>query len=104
MDSDLSRRQKINTEIAEKAKNTKVKNILNKLLSKSDRTKEPIQFNCECSNPECIKKVTLTLSEYEKYNKKEKQFIIAKGHLTNEIEKPILKEKDFTIVKKFSLN
>jgi len=104
MSNDLPRRQKINIELAEKANNTHLKNILSKLLPRRDRNKEKIMFECECSDPQCNKKVPLTIEEYEHYHKNAKQFILAKGHTAREIEKPVFKKKSYTVVKKYSLS
>lgn len=103
MNENLSRRQKINIELAEKTKNTHTKNILNKLLPSKLKHAEIIKFNCECSDPKCNKKVDLTLKQYEIYSKKRKQFVLAKGHITKEIEKPLVMSKGYTVVEKFSI-
>ena len=61
----------------------------------------PLDFLCECSDENCRKRLTLSLSDYNQAHKiSNKCFIIAKGHNVPEIEDIIQENDDYLVVAK----
>lgn len=57
-------------------------------------------FLCECSDPSCTKRVVLTRAEYEAVRSDPARFVVAKGHVLNEIESVVERAKDHVVVEK----
>jgi hypothetical protein len=57
-------------------------------------------FLCECSDPGCTKRVVLTRDEYEKLRSDPTRFVVAKGHVLQEIETVVERAKDHVVVEK----
>jgi hypothetical protein len=49
----------------------------------------PLEFVCECSDPDCTDPIIVTISEYEKLHKRNDRFLIVKGHKSPEVEKTV---------------
>ncbi len=61
----------------------------------------PLEFLCECSDENCLKRLTLTLSEYNKARKiSDKCFVIAKGHDVADIEDVVETHDTYLVVVK----
>jgi hypothetical protein len=63
---------------------------------------EPDVFECvcECANPDCTERVSVTRSEYELARSRAAQFIVAPGHEMREIERTVVEDGRFSIVEK----
>lgn len=57
-------------------------------------------FLCECSDPSCTERLSLTRIEYEDVRSKPTRFVLAPGHLAPEIEHVIEREGDHVVVEK----
>lgn len=59
-----------------------------------------LQFKCECSDENCTARIPLRLSRYQEIHTNRDTFIVKTDHQVDPIEKVILKEKDYNVVKK----
>lgn len=57
-------------------------------------------FLCECSDPNCTKRVVLTRAQYEEVRSDATRFVVAKGHAMPEIESVVERAKDHVVVEK----
>ncbi len=63
--------------------------------------KEPINFVCECSNPECTRHVELTLAEYEDVRADSTHFAIYPGHDSpDDVDIVVSRSERFWVVEK----
>jgi hypothetical protein len=58
------------------------------------------EYVCECSDPKCIERVTVTLSEYEEIRADGKRFVLAPGHVRRDIEHVVRQADDHVVVEK----
>jgi hypothetical protein len=61
---------------------------------------EEIDFLCECGDSECVEKISLTRSEYERVRADSAQFAIAVGHEIPDIEDVVTRTDRFLAVRK----
>jgi hypothetical protein len=61
------------------------------------------EFICECSNPACTDRVSLTTAEYERVRSDPRRFVIASGHDVAAIEIVVAAHGDHEIVEKSGL-
>lgn len=62
----------------------------------ADRT----EFVCECSDPNCTARVTVTLAEYEEVRAQPTKFLLVPGHEQSDIEEVVADRGRFRIVEK----
>lgn len=60
----------------------------------------PVDFLCECGDPECLDAVPLTLEEYEAIRRHPDQFVVAEGHKTAGVERIVGRQGDAEVVEK----
>jgi hypothetical protein len=58
---------------------------------------------CECADPECTRRVTLTPAEYERAHADPAQFTIAPGHRAVDVEEVVSRNERFEVVRKRGL-
>jgi len=58
------------------------------------------EFLCECSDPGCVERVTLSLDEYEAVRADATRFVLAEGHSDSSIEKVVEAAPDHVVVEK----
>jgi hypothetical protein len=58
------------------------------------------EFICECSDPSCVERVSLTVAEYERVRSDGARFILAPGHDVASIESVIAATSDHIVVEK----
>jgi hypothetical protein len=58
------------------------------------------EFLCECSDPTCLERVTLTLPEYEAVRADATRFVLAVGHSDARIETTVHTAPDHVVVAK----
>ena len=63
---------------------------------------EHATFNivCECSSLTCAQRIVTTPAEYELLHEDPRQFIVAPGHVDNEIEDSVTRNDRFDVVRK----
>ena len=57
-------------------------------------------FVCECSDPACVERVTLSLREYEAVRAEPTRFVLADGHEIGSIETVVASSPDHVVVEK----
>jgi hypothetical protein len=102
-DESPSTKSQINTELAIRATNRKVKRVIKEHIPEEEHQSVKIDFYCECSDPSCRERVSLSLDEYEKLHNKDAHFVIAKGHITPAIEKVVKNKPTMEVVEKYAL-
>jgi len=60
----------------------------------------PEAYVCECSDPTCTERITLTREEYEAVRASPIQFVVAPGHVEPEIEAVVTRTDRFVVVRK----
>ena len=110
MDMPLSERRQIENEMIFRRVNEKVVNELDELdaqLIKDDYPELTItdddmvlHFVCECSDENCIERIPVKLSKYQKLHKNRKVFILKHGHEVKEIEEIIHTKNKYIVVEK----
>ena len=94
----------INIELASRAANKRSTKVLKHHIPKAEQENIKIAFNCECSDPMCQERISLTLHEYEELHKKYAHFVIAKGHMEPQVEKVEKSKSNLTVVEKYALS
>jgi hypothetical protein len=62
------------------------------------------EFLCECADPECTERITLmTEDDYEWVRAKPTRFVLARGHISPEIEHVVEREGDHVVVEKLGV-
>ncbi len=103
MNNDLTPAQKVNAELAARASNKKSASKLKHHIPSEEQDGLKIAFDCECSDPGCKERISLTLKEYDKLHNNFAQFVIARGHSEPAIEKITKKDENKLVVEKYAL-
>jgi hypothetical protein len=61
---------------------------------------EPLDLVCECGNPDCVDRITMSRDEYERVRSDGQLFAVAPGHETGEVERVVEKRNGYDIVVK----
>ncbi len=61
---------------------------------------EVLNFKCECSDENCIARIPIKLSVYKKIHENRDSFVVKLKHQVKSIEKVILSEANYSVVKK----
>lgn len=65
-----------------------------------DNTNLKLEYMCECSDENCVSRVSLMSDTYNKIHQNRKRFVVKNGHEALEIEKIVEKRANYTIVDK----
>lgn len=70
---------------------------------RSGRTSEHSEmiFTCECDDPKCVEKVTMSTEEYKHVHNKTKYFIVVPRHVQFDIEEVVERFNNYCLVAKF---
>jgi hypothetical protein len=60
-----------------------------------------LDFYCECSNPTCHERISLSVEEYEAVHRNNKQFIALPGHEDKTIEEVIKQRDGYNVIQKY---
>ena len=58
------------------------------------------EFLCECGDPGCTTRVSLTLDEYEELREAGRLFVVRHGHVAPDVERVVGENERFLIVEK----
>jgi hypothetical protein len=61
------------------------------------------EFLCECSDPACVERLTLSIDEYEAVRADARRFILTDGHTNPAIEKVVETAADHVVVEKVGI-
>src|SRR5712691_6121523 len=53
---------------------------IEELAETFDLKAEPLDLVCECGNADCVKRITMTIAEYEAVRSESRQFAVFPGH------------------------
>lgn len=59
-----------------------------------------MELVCECADPGCAQRITMTVREYEDLRAEPEQFVIAPGHAAPDIEQVVATGEGWEIVRK----
>jgi hypothetical protein len=60
----------------------------------------PMQFLCECDDPDCLEKISATRAEYEAIRAVATQFVVLPGHEDPAVEHVVQQAESFLVVEK----
>lgn len=103
MSDQLSPRQMINAELVARSGNKKSLKMLKNHIPDEEQENLKILFNCECSDPACSERISLTLDEYEQLHTKLARFVIVKDHVEPSVEKVQKSTQKLSVVDKYAL-
>jgi hypothetical protein len=104
MSKELSENELIRNEQIARKKNTHIKNGIKNYFQDEPKIKSaPLEFTCECSDPNCKKHIKISINAYENVHKRNDRFAIKKGHETAKVEKVVAEKPDYNIVEKEEL-
>lgn len=103
MENSSSKRQQINTELAVRGANKRIKKVIRQHTPVEEQDNLKIDFYCECSDPNCLQRLSLTMAEYERLHDEQSKFIVVKGHNSPEVEKVIATKYNLQVVDKYAL-
>ena len=63
-------------------------------------TQEPLDLVCECGDATCVRRITMTRSEYEQLRAEAHQFAVHPGHEIPEVETIVAKREGYEVVRK----
>jgi hypothetical protein len=63
----------------------------------------PHEFFCECADPACTERITMTTADYEWVRANGARFVLALGHVAPEIEHVVEREVDHVVVEKLGV-
>ena len=70
------------------------------LTSKRRPVREPIAFYCECSDPDCTKRILITADEFENVREHDAQFIVCLDHDVPSVETVVIRTPLYQVVEK----
>ncbi len=109
MDMPISERRQIENEMIFRRLNEATGDRINDLDAQHIEDNNPqliwddstsLNFKCECSDEKCEERIPVKLSTYNKIHENRDTFIVKVNHQVNDIEKVILTEESYSVVKK----
>jgi hypothetical protein len=61
---------------------------------------QPLDLVCECGDPNCVERISMTRSEYEKLRSDATHFAVHRGHEQPEVEDVIAERGGYLVVRK----
>jgi hypothetical protein len=65
-----------------------------------DLTREPLDLVCECGDANCVERISMTRSEYEKLRSNPHHFAVYPDHDTPDVESVVAEAKGYMVVSK----
>lgn len=103
MDNSNSSRRQINTELATRATNRRLRKVIREHTPSEEQDGLKLDFYCECSDPSCEERLALTLEQFEALHDQQSHFVIAKGHQSPSVEKVVKTKHNLQVVDKYAL-
>jgi hypothetical protein len=79
-----------------RAVNDRIKELGERIL---DSVSE-LDFACECADPNCVKTISMPVTEFAAIEEVENQFVILRGHELPEVEDVVAEHDGYVIVSK----
>lgn len=61
---------------------------------------EPVLFVCECANPDCRRRISLSKEDYERVRQSSRHFAVVDGHVSADAETVIEDNGDWLTIEK----
>jgi|SRR5579862_1646400 len=61
---------------------------------------EPIEFYCECANPDCVERTAILPKVFERIHADPEQFVVIPGHEVADIERVVSEGDGYVVVRK----
>lgn len=69
---------------------------------RSQATDEPVEFSCECSDPNCDELLSMTVEEYEYVRRVPNRIVVKIGHVDETSERVLMEEPGrFQVLERF---
>jgi hypothetical protein len=81
-----------------RATNREIERVAESVGEQADDT---IDVICECGQPTCEELLPLTISEYDAIHQQRDRFVVAPGHVDEQIERVVTSGNRFVVVDKF---
>src|SRR5437763_8771104 len=94
----FSKRRLVENEVIFKDVNKNIKEFIDEQTPGTDSTVLP--FYCECSKPDCIERINLSTTEYEKLHKGDRLYVTLVGHEFTDVEDVVKKQSHYQVVQK----
>ncbi len=97
-------------QVAFRKLNNKLKKLIDELdevakergeLAHAFKTDDTYHFYCECSDENCLSRITMSFDAYEQAHERDDTFTILRGHEVFDIEEVISVMPDYCVVRKF---
>ncbi|MBW3538282.1 hypothetical protein KY386_02190 [Candidatus Parcubacteria bacterium] len=98
--SNRSRQSRANNEKLFKSLNQQVETVTEPLFKAEERRSVPVEFYCECSNRECVERVSLPIDEYRAVHRDPNCFLVKPGHDQRDIENVVQQTPRYWVVRK----
>jgi hypothetical protein len=95
---DERERRMTNNETLFREVNERVEDTATQFVGDDEDSKH--EYFCECANPDCTFRVTLTHAQYESVRANPKQFVVLPDHFTPEVETLVTKNEGHWLVRK----
>jgi hypothetical protein len=73
---------------------------VNERIARKDAHTNELEIICECGDPDCLERITVTLSEYEHARSGPTLFLARPGHFKAEAEQIVVRRPDHQLVRK----
>jgi hypothetical protein len=61
---------------------------------------QPLNLICECGDPECVQRISMTRPEYEALRSDPTHFAVYPGHETDRVEQVLERRKAYDVIRK----
>jgi hypothetical protein len=95
-----SRKRRANNEIVFRERNRHIEDAVVQVFDNDQRETFPLEFYCECSNPDCIERLSLTADEYDQAHQDSFHFTITPEHNEPELEDVVTQRNSYWQVQK----
>jgi hypothetical protein len=65
-----------------------------------DRSREPVEFYCECSDRDCVERIVISADEFENVREHDAQFIVRPDHEVPSVETVVTRTDLYLVVEK----
>ena len=63
-------------------------------------TREPLDLVCECGDATCVRRITMTRTEYEELRSESHQFAVHPGHEIPDVETIVARREGYEVIRK----
>ena len=64
------------------------------------RRRQPLDFFCECSDPDCFEKIRISIEQFKDIHNRSEQFVVVDGHEQTDIEEVVSRDLGYIVVEK----